>query len=93
MSKLLSYSALAIRSLVLFLLEGYRTVVSPLLPSSCRFYPTCSTYAGNAIRIHGWRRGAVLAAKRVLRCHPFHPGGFDPVPTPTAERGAAGEEA
>jgi len=58
----------------------YRKVISPLKPPSCRFYPTCSMYALEAIEIHGAAKGSWLAAKRIARCHPFHPGGFDPVP-------------
>ncbi|MFF2887729.1 membrane protein insertion efficiency factor YidD [Paenibacillus sp. NPDC057967] len=58
----------------------YRKYISPLKPPSCRFYPTCSAYALEAIEVHGAAKGAWLAAKRIGRCHPFHPGGFDPVP-------------
>ncbi len=60
-------------------LKGYKRFVSPLLPSACRFYPTCSEYMLEAIRQHGTRRGLWLGVKRVGRCHPFHQGGFDPV--------------
>ena len=67
------------RSLV-SLLALYKRFVSPLLPPACRFTPTCSVYAKEAIARHGVRRGALLAAGRLLRCHPFHPGGDDPVP-------------
>jgi putative membrane protein insertion efficiency factor len=61
-------------------IRGYQLVVSPLLPPSCRFNPSCSQYALEAIRRHGAVRGCWLAARRLARCHPFHPGGFDPVP-------------
>lgn len=62
------------------LLHGYKIAVSPLLPPSCRFAPTCSEYAAEAIAEHGLARGAALAVRRVLRCHPFNPGGYDPPP-------------
>ncbi|WP_139994455.1 membrane protein insertion efficiency factor YidD [Paenibacillus paridis] len=58
----------------------YRKVISPLLPPSCRFYPTCSMYALEAIEKHGAAKGSWLAAKRIARCHPFNAGGYDPVP-------------
>jgi putative membrane protein insertion efficiency factor len=69
-----------IRSALLFLLGAYKRVLSPLLPPACRFEPTCSIYAMNAISKYGAGRGGWLAVRRLLRCHPFHPGGFDPVP-------------
>ncbi len=62
------------------LIELYRVLISPLFPPSCRFQPTCSQYAIEAIERFGVFRGSGLAIKRVLRCHPFHPGGYDPVP-------------
>jgi len=68
------------RWLLLALLRVYKAVVSPLLPPACRFYPTCSQYAAGAIEKHGVMRGGILAARRLARCHPFTPGGVDPVP-------------
>ncbi|HEY1728520.1 MAG TPA: membrane protein insertion efficiency factor YidD [Candidatus Baltobacteraceae bacterium] len=68
------------KSAVLLLLRGYKTVVSPFLPGACRYFPSCSQYAYEAIEKHGVLRGTRLAALRLLRCHPGHPGGVDPVP-------------
>jgi putative membrane protein insertion efficiency factor len=69
-----------IRRLALFVLRGYQRLVSPVLPPACRFHPTCSSYAVGAVERHGVVRGGWLAARRIARCHPFHPGGIDPVP-------------
>lgn len=69
----------AMRQFCLALIGLYRRWMSPLLPPACRFEPTCSEYAGEAIRRHGLLRGFAQAAWRLLRCHPFHPGGYDPV--------------
>jgi putative membrane protein insertion efficiency factor len=66
-------------ALVLFI-RGYQLWISPLLPASCRYYPTCSSYAIEAIEKHGALSGSWLAVRRIARCHPFRPGGFDPVP-------------
>jgi uncharacterized protein len=68
------------RDLAIGLLRAYKRFVSPLLPPACRFYPTCSEYAMQAIAKHGLLRGGILAAKRLTKCHPMHAGGFDPVP-------------
>ena len=68
--------------MVLILLRGYKLFLSPLLPPACRFQPTCSEFAAEAVGLHGVLRGGWLALKRLLRCHPFHRGGFDPVPAP-----------
>ncbi len=67
-------------SAALALLRWYKRYVSPQLPPSCRYMPTCSEYAMEAIERHGLARGALLATKRVLSCHPFARGGYDPVP-------------
>ena len=66
--------------LLIVLLTGYRRFVSPLLGPRCRFYPSCSAYALEAVQVHGALRGSWLAVRRLSRCHPFHPGGLDPVP-------------
>lgn len=67
------------RKLALFFIDIYRYAVSPFLPGSCRFTPTCSSYAREAVERFGLARGTWLAVRRILRCHPFHPGGYDPV--------------
>jgi len=69
-----------LRSCMTGLIRGYRMLVSPCLGPCCRFIPSCSQYALDAIEIHGTLRGVYLALRRILRCHPFHPGGYDPVP-------------
>lgn len=61
-------------------IRGYRLFLSPLLPAACRFFPSCSAYGEEAISRYGLMRGIGYTARRLLRCHPFHPGGFDPVP-------------
>jgi len=68
------------KKIFILIVSGYRIFVSPLLPSSCRFFPTCSAYAEEAIAAHGALRGGWLTARRLCRCGPWHPGGFDPVP-------------
>ena len=67
------------KSTVVFLIMLYRKYISPLKKPSCRFYPTCSMYGLEAINKYGVFKGGYLTIKRILRCHPFHPGGYDPV--------------
>lgn len=66
--------------LLIGLIKAYKILISPMLPPSCRFQPTCSEYAMEAIEKFGIIRGSGMAVMRILRCHPFHPGGYDPVP-------------
>ena len=68
------------RFVLKILIRAYQLVLSPLLGPNCRYYPTCSQYAIEAIETHGSLRGLWLAIKRISRCHPWHEGGFDPVP-------------
>lgn len=68
------------RTLLILCVRAYQMTLGPLLPSSCRYYPTCSVYAIEALERHGAMRGSWLATRRILRCHPFRPGGYDPVP-------------
>jgi putative membrane protein insertion efficiency factor len=69
-----------ITKILLGLIKLYQTLISPLTPSTCRFQPTCSHYAKEAIVIHGARRGSVLTLKRLFKCHPWGKSGYDPVP-------------
>ncbi len=71
------------RPVLVSVLRAYQRFVSPLLPPACRVVPTCSEYAAEAVELHGILRGSVLAVARLLRCHPFCRGGFDPVPRPS----------
>jgi hypothetical protein len=67
-------------NVALLIIRAYQVLISPLFPSSCRFAPTCSQYAAEALSRHGVWRGLGLSLRRLARCHPFHPGGWDPVP-------------
>ena len=74
-----------IRIFCVGLIRCYRYLVSPVLGSHCRFYPSCSSYAESAIKEFGFLKGGYLTLRRLLRCHPFHPGGYDPCPTTVEE--------
>ncbi len=74
-----------VRAALAGLLRAYKRFVSPLLPPACRFEPTCSEYAAEAVELHGAARGTLLALSRLARCHPWSRGGFDPVPAPPAK--------
>ena len=67
------------KQLMLFLIRLYRRYISPMLGPHCRYTPTCSQYALTAIETYGARKGGLMAVKRILKCHPFHAGGYDPV--------------
>jgi putative membrane protein insertion efficiency factor len=75
-----------VAQVLIFLIRVYQWTLSPLLGPSCRFEPSCSRYAVECLRLHGAAKGSYLAARRVLRCHPFHPGGYDPPPLPKDSR-------
>jgi putative membrane protein insertion efficiency factor len=68
------------RQIFVLLVRGYQVTLGPLLPASCRFYPSCSAFMIEALEKHGAWRGGVMGIRRILRCHPFHVGGYDPVP-------------
>ena len=70
------------KKICIWAIRFYQFALSPLFPPACRFTPSCSQYAIEALTVHGVARGLMLATRRLLRCHPFHPGGHDPVPHP-----------
>ena len=91
MSVLLPQAGIKVRPVtrgLVFLLRGYKRFLSPLLPQACRFTPTCSVYFMEAVERHGALRGTQLGLRRLFRCHPFNPGGYDPVELPPADRHA-----
>lgn len=69
-----------LKKILIFTIYLYKRIISPMLPASCRFYPTCSEYAITALHKYGVFKGLFLAIKRVIRCNPFNKGGYDPVP-------------
>lgn len=72
---------MTMKIILIGLIKGYRKFISPLFPPTCRFQPTCSQYTLEAIENFGPFQGSWLGIKRILRCHPFHPGGYDPIPS------------
>ncbi len=74
------------QKILIFLIRGYQYVISPWLGNHCRFHPSCSHYAVTALRNHGAARGGWLALRRLSRCHPWHEGGYDPVPEPQQKK-------
>lgn len=78
------------QSLFIFLIRAYRLLLSPWFGNQCRFYPTCSIYAEEAIRRHGTGKGLFLTIKRLGKCHPWHAGGLDPVPAPKPQESIHG---
>ena len=68
-----------LKKIIILLIRGYQIFISPIMPGKCRFYPTCSTYFVQAVEIYGPFKGSLLGIKRILKCHPFHEGGYDPL--------------
>jgi uncharacterized protein len=68
------------RFVMIAIIQCYKTLISPVLGNNCRFYPSCSTYSMEALTVHGVLKGSYLTVRRLLKCHPFHEGGIDPVP-------------
>ena len=68
-----------LKKIIILLIRGYQIFISPIMPGKCRFYPTCSTYFVQAVEKYGPFKGSLLGIKRILKCHPFHEGGYDPL--------------
>lgn len=80
LKRAVAFISMLFTNFAILLLKIYRYIISPMLPASCRFYPTCSSYSIEAYRIHGPIKGSFLTLHRILRCNPWGNGGFDPVP-------------
>lgn len=74
------------KKILIGIIKLYQKIISPLTPPSCRFYPTCSHYGIEAVEKHGALKGSWLAVRRISKCHPFHEGGFDPVPEKDSDK-------
>ena len=68
-----------LKKIIILLIRGYQIFISPIMPGKCRFYPTCSTYFVQAVEKYGPFKGSLLGIKRIVKCHPFHEGGYDPL--------------
>ena len=79
MKKIVGFAACLLKKIIVFLIRGYQIFISPIMPGKCRFYPTCSTYFIQAVEKYGPFKGSLLGIKRILKCHPFHEGGYDPL--------------
>lgn len=77
---MLKWINLILSKIVILIILFYKKMISPLLPRSCRFYPSCSSYSIEALKRHGFLKGMYLSVRRIGRCHPWNPGGYDPVP-------------
>lgn len=79
MKKIAGFTAGLLKKIIVLLIRGYQIFISPIMPGKCRFYPTCSTYFIQAVEKYGPFKGSLLGIKRILKCHPFHEGGYDPL--------------
>lgn len=80
MRTIIKFFGTILSKIMIALIRGYQIFISPLFPPTCRFYPTCSTYFIQALKKYGPIKGTYLGVKRILKCHPGHPGGYDPLP-------------
>ena len=79
MKRLAGFVRGLLKKIIILLIRGYQIFISPIMPGKCRFYPTCSTYFVQAVEKYGPFKGSLLGIKRILKCHPFHEGGYDPL--------------
>ena len=79
MKRIAGFVRALLKKIIILLIRGYQIFISPIMPGKCRFYPTCSTYFVQAVEKYGPFKGSLLGIKRILKCHPFHEGGYDPL--------------